>query len=143
MRSTKFLMATKNTGTRKIARMVPVIMPPATPVPIAFWLAEPGPVLTTSGSTPRTKAIEVMRIGRNRSFTELRIASIRPLPWRWSSSANSMMRMAFLVDSPTVVSRPTLKYTSFGSSRKVTAASAPRIPNGTTRITATGIVQLS
>ena len=41
-------------------------MPPITPVPIARWLAEPAPVASTSGSTPRMNAIEVMMIGRKR-----------------------------------------------------------------------------
>ncbi len=30
---------TKNTGTKKIARIVAEIIPPITPVPMAFWLA--------------------------------------------------------------------------------------------------------
>ena len=36
------------------------------PVPIAFWLPEPAPVLMASGSTPSPKASEVMRMGRSR-----------------------------------------------------------------------------
>ena len=60
---------TKNTGTKKIASKVAVIIPPITPVPMARWLAEPAPVDTTSGSTPRMKAIEVIRIGRKRRCT--------------------------------------------------------------------------
>ena len=37
-------------------------------MPIAFRLAEPAPVLTTRGMTPRMKANEVMRIGRSRKM---------------------------------------------------------------------------
>ena len=58
---------TKNSGTKKIARTVAVIMPPITPVPMAFWAPEPAPLLRASGSTPKMKAREVIRIGRSRS----------------------------------------------------------------------------
>jgi hypothetical protein len=43
-----------------------VIMPPITPVPMARWLAEPAPVASASGNTPRMKAIEVITMGRKR-----------------------------------------------------------------------------
>ena len=42
-------------------------MPPITPVPIEWRLAEPAPVQIASGSTPRMKASDVMMIGRKRS----------------------------------------------------------------------------
>ena len=54
-----------------------------------------------------------------------------------------MIKIAFFVESPMVVSSPTLKYTSFGRSRHVAASNAPSTPSGTTRITANGIDQLS
>ena len=43
----------------------PASMPPITPVPMAFWLPEPAPLAMASGSTPRMKASEVIRIGRS------------------------------------------------------------------------------
>ena len=105
---------TKNTGTKKTASTVAVIIPPITPVPIARWLAEPAPDETTSGSTPRMKAIEVIRIGRKRRCTASSVASIRSLPCACRSLANSMIRIAFFADRPMTVIRPTLKKTSFG-----------------------------
>ena len=50
-----------------MATKVAASMPPMTPVPIEWRLAEPAPVLMASGSTPRMKASEVMTIGRKRS----------------------------------------------------------------------------
>ena len=73
-------MTTKNTGTKKMPSTVAEIMPPSTPVPIAFWLPEPAPVLVASGSTPRPKASEVIRIGRKRIFAADKVASNRPSP---------------------------------------------------------------
>ncbi len=58
-----------------IAINVEAIMPPNTTVPIDCWLAAPAPSAVTSGSTPRMKAKEVMRMGRNRR----RVASIRSI----------------------------------------------------------------
>ena len=51
--------------------------------------------------------------------------------------------MAFLEARPTVVIRPTWKYTSFASPRDQVAKSAPSTPKGTASITDTGTVQLS
>ncbi len=51
--------------------------------------------------------------------------------------------MAFLLDRPMMAMRPTLKYTSLGRPRSVTASTAPKTPSGTTSITANGIDQLS
>src|SRR6202041_2580980 len=45
-------VATKNTGTKKMANSVADSMPPRTPVPIAFWPPEPAPLEIASGSTP-------------------------------------------------------------------------------------------
>jgi hypothetical protein len=46
-----------------------------TPVPIARWLAEPAPLASTSGNTPRMKAIEVMMMGRKRRWAASSTAS--------------------------------------------------------------------
>ena len=104
---------TKNTGTKNTASAVPVIMPPSTPVPMARWLAEPAPVASTSGSTPRPKASEVITIGRKRRCAAASADSITPLPCACRSFANSMIRIAFFADRPMIVIRPTWKYTSF------------------------------
>ncbi|MCY1371572.1 hypothetical protein D9M69_587220 [compost metagenome] len=70
-------------------------------------------------------------------------ASLRLRPCSCSSLANSTIRMAFFAARPMVVSKPTWKYTSLDSPRMLVAARAPRMPSGTTSITAIGIDQLS
>ncbi len=128
----------------KIARKVAVSIPPITPVPIACWLAEPAPLLIASGSTPRMKASEVIRIGRRRSRAASSAASTGPIfSPTCSSRANSTIRIAFFADRPMVVSRPTWKNTSLSRPRSVAASSAPITPSGTTSITENGIDQLS
>ena len=59
---------TKNSGTKKIARKVAVKVPPTTARPMAFWPPAPAPVAIARGSTPKTKAKLVIRIGRSRSL---------------------------------------------------------------------------
>ncbi|MNJ62938.1 hypothetical protein D3C77_587960 [compost metagenome] len=54
-----------------------------------------------------------------------------------------MIRMAFFADRPIRVIKPTLKNTSLGMPRKLTAITAPSTPNGTTSSTEVGIDQLS
>ena len=118
-------------------------MPPITPVPMARWAPELAPVAMASGSTPRMNANDVIRIGRKRRREASSVDSTRPLPSAYRSFANSTIRIAFLADRPMMVIRPTLKNTSFGMPRKVTASTAPITPSGTTSITDTGIDQLS
>ena len=45
----RVLINRKNTGTKNIASTVAVIMPPTTPVPMAFWLPAPAPCASASG----------------------------------------------------------------------------------------------
>ena len=54
-----------------------------------------------------------------------------------------MIRMAFFADRPMMVIRPIWKYTSAVRPRMYTPISTPSTPSGTTRITASGIDQLS
>src|SRR3546814_11494211 len=70
-----FFTATKNKGTKKIARTVAEIMPPTTLRPIAFCPPEPAPLATARGRTPKTKASDVMRIGRKRNRAAVTAAS--------------------------------------------------------------------
>ncbi|MNW02310.1 hypothetical protein D3C71_1980750 [compost metagenome] len=91
---------------------MPVMMPPSTPVPIARWLAELAPEASTSGTTPRPKASEVMMIGRKRRWAASIAASTTLLPWACRSLANSMIRIAFFAVKPMMVISPTWKYTS-------------------------------
>ena len=130
-------------GTNSTASSVPTMMPPITPVPMARWLAAPAPLAMASGSTPSVKASEVMMIGRKRRCAAASADCKALLPWACKSLANSMIRMAFLADSPMMVMRPTWKYTSLDMPRPVMASSTPSTPSGTTRMTASGIDQLS
>src|SRR5215212_1555917 len=69
--------------------------------------ADRAPVETTSGSTPRMNAIDVIRIGRKRKCTASSVACTRSLPCACRSFANSMIRIAFFADRPITVIRPT------------------------------------
>ena len=60
--------------------VVEAIMPPITPMPMAFCAAEPAPVAMASGVTPRMKASDVMMIGRRRMRAACSAASIKPSP---------------------------------------------------------------
>ena len=46
-------------GTNKVATKVDINIPPIKPVPIAWRLAAPAPVLVAKGTTPSVKAREV------------------------------------------------------------------------------------
>ena len=71
---------TKKSGMKRIARNVPLSMPPKTLVPMATWAPAPAPVAIARGSTPNPKAIEVMTIGRSRTFAAKRVASTSSIP---------------------------------------------------------------
>ena len=134
---------TKKIGTKNTARKVPTTMPEITPVPMARWLAELAPEAMASGTTPKMKASEVMTIGRKRRWAAASADSMTPLPCACRSLANSMIKMAFLADKPMMVISPTWKYTSFVMPRRVIPSSTPSTPRGTTRMTDSGIDQLS
>ena len=54
---------TKKLGTKRTARQVEAIMPVKTVMPIDLRALEPAPVASTSGTTPRMNANDVIRIG--------------------------------------------------------------------------------
>src|SRR4029450_5807232 len=60
-------ITTKNAGTNSTARQVEAIMPENTVMPIDLRALAPAPVASTSGTTPRMKANDVIRIGRDRA----------------------------------------------------------------------------
>ena len=62
-----------------MATKVATSMPPTTPVPIERRAPAPAPVDSISGSTPSTKASEVMTIGRKRRRAALSAASVGAL----------------------------------------------------------------
>ena len=82
-------------------------------------------------------------MGRRRRRAAVTAASISVRPSACNWRANSTMRMAFLADRPMMVIMPTLKKTSLGISRSITAATVPSNPSGTTSITDSGMDQLS
>jgi len=66
-------------------------------------------VAMASGKVPKKNASEVMITGRNRILTAASVASTSPSPCRRCSLMNWMIRMAFLVESPSVVRNPIWK----------------------------------
>jgi multidrug efflux pump len=100
-------------------------------VPIARRLLAPGPEAIASGTQPRPKASEVMTMARIRARAASSAASSTDIPARTCSIATSQIRMAFFADSPTSVTRPTWKYTSFSSPRTQVSSIAPSTAIGT------------
>src|ERR1700687_2802245 len=94
-------------------RLVAAIMPPNTVVPTETRPAAPAPRATTSGTTPRMNASEVIRMGRSRMRAASMAASTMLIPFSRSCSANSTIKIAFLLDSPINITRPIWQYTSF------------------------------
>jgi len=119
------------------------IMPENTVIPSDQRSSAPAPRASTSGRTPRMKASEVMRIGRNRSRLASTVASASGFPSCMSCLANSTMRIAFLQASPTSTTNPIWVkiVTSMPAWRMPTSADRRHI--GTTRMTASGKAQLS
>src|SRR5215469_18847521 len=68
---------TTSDGTNRIARHVEAIMPLNTVMPIDLRALAPAPLAITSGTTPRIKANEVIRIGRSRAIAPSTAASIK------------------------------------------------------------------
>lgn len=91
------------------------IIPKKTPVPIAARLAEPGPVASTIGSIPSTKAREVIKMGRKRNWAAWMADCIKSPPRSTCTLANSTIRMAFFAANPTSITSPIWKYTSFSN----------------------------
>ena len=99
--------------------MVAVIMPPTTPVPIAFSDPDPAPLAIAKGNTPRMKASDVIMIGRSLSRAASAAASMRLLPSSKPCLANSMMRMAFFADKPIVTRSPTWEVDVIGEAAEI------------------------
>ena len=103
-----------------------------------------GALATISGTTPRMKANEVIRIGRRRSFTASSVASRRGRPASRFSLANSTIRIAFLLARPTSTTKPIcVKMLMSPPVRQATPVIELSMHIGTTRMTASGSAQLS
>ncbi len=85
----------KKIGTNTKARRVALIIPPNTPVPIAFWVSELAPLAKTKGITPHVNAKEVIKIGRKRNFAASTVALTKLIPSSRRALANSTIKMAF------------------------------------------------
>ena len=83
------------------------IMPENTAVPSAWRSSAPAPTAHTSGTTPKMKASDVIRIGRSRSRAASTAAAKRSRPWSSSCLANSTIRIAFLAARPISTMKPT------------------------------------
>ena len=82
-------------------------MPPNTTVPMACWLAAPAPCAFSRGTTPNMKANEVITMGRNRWRVASTAASTIDIPSSRNSRANSTTRIAFLLASAIISTKPT------------------------------------
>ena len=123
--------------------MVTPSMPLNTATPSATRISAPAPLASTSGTTPRMKAKEVIRIGRSRSLDASTVASKAVLPSSCSCLANSTIRMAFLLARPTSTTRPICvkMLLSIRASQMPAMAASKHI--GTIRMIAIGSDQLS
>jgi len=86
--------------------MVATLMPNTTAVPSTRRAPEPAPVAIASGTEPKMKAKEVIRIGRRRRRAPSIAASTSGLPRSYASLANSTIRMAFFAASPISITSP-------------------------------------
>ena len=136
-------MAKKNTGVRKTPKAVTPIMPANTAVPRVRRISAPAPPAMTSGTTPRMNATLVITIGRSRSLHASRVACHTLAPACRRDRAYSTIRMAFLLASPTSTTNPiwVKMFTSYPAHRQPSRADSRQ--SGTTRMTASGRVQLS
>ena len=100
-------MSTKNTGTKATASTVEASIPENTVTPIDLRADAPAPLAAIKGTTPRMKANEVIKMGRNLRRVPSSAAFSRLMPPdRNSSLATSTMRMAFLADIAISSTRP-------------------------------------
>ena len=128
---------------RNTARQVAASMPATTTVPRICREAAPAPWAIQSGTQPRMKANEVIRIGRRRSRAPSSAASARLRPFSDSALANSTIRMAFLAARPISTTSPICPKTSKSKCRSSSPRKAPKTATGTESSTLNGSDQLS
>lgn len=116
--------------------------PPSTPMPMGRRASAPAPEAGAGGGTPGLKAKVVIRIGRSRIREAVTMASSEGVPFSRRSCANATLRIAFRAASPMVVSRPTLKRTSFHWPKTWAVAGAPGISTVAESIAAKCAAQL-
>ena len=128
---------------KKIPNTVTPSIPENTAVPKACRISAPAPVPSTSGTTPRMKASDVIRIGRSRSFAASSTASAAVAPASCRCLANSTIRIAFLAARPIRTTRPICVKMLLSRPASQTPAIAAKRHIGTIRMIASGSAQLS
>ena len=118
-------------------------MPLNTAVPSVRRISAPAPTATTSGTTPRMKANDVIMIGRSRSCTASSVARRGSAPSSRRDFANSTIRIAFLQARPTSTMKPICVKMLMSWRATQTPAMEQSRHIGTTRMTASGSDQLS
>jgi hypothetical protein len=118
-------------------------MPLKTAVPSVRRISAPAPLESKRGTTPRMKAIDVITIGRSRSRQASMVASRTGMPFSRCTLANSTIRIAFLLASPTSTTKPIWVKMLMSMLAIHTPAIALKRHMGTTKITARGSDQLS
>ena len=79
--------------------MVEDSIPEKTVMPIDFLAAAPAPDEVMSGTTPRMKANEVIKIGLNRRLEASSAALTMSMPCWCNSRATSTIKIAFFAES--------------------------------------------
>src|SRR5262245_14689882 len=142
--SSKRRITTKNEGTNRTAKQVEAIIPLNTATPMDLRALAPAPVASTNGSTPRMKANDVIRIGRNRVRAASTAASRSGLPsCKCCSRATSTIRIAFFADSARSKTSPIWVYRLSATPRLLSARTGPTRESGTASSTENGRNQLS
>ena len=118
-------------------------MPAKTAMPIACRTSAPGPLASTSGTTPMMNATDVISTGRRRIRQASRIAVRRGAPSCSRCRANSTIRMAFLHASPARTRKLICVNTLLSPPVSQTPAIADSSVIGTIRMTDSGSDQLS
>ncbi len=102
------------------------------------------PVPSASGSAPRSAAIVVIKIGRNRRRHAWWTASWAPRPWlRSRSSATSITMMAFFFTIPINKMIPMIAMTDRSNPQRSSASSAPTPADGSVERIVNGWIRLS
>ncbi len=102
------------------------------------------PVPNASGKAPKSEAIVVIRIGRNRNSAARRIASSAgSLSLRSRSSAKSIIMIAFFITMPISSTMPIRPMMSNCVPVSMRASSAPSAADGSVDRIVTGWIKLS
>jgi hypothetical protein len=85
----------KKKGAKNNTNTVVAVMPPSTPIDIAFCAPDPGPDANAKGITPKINVIDVIKIGRSLCFAAITAESYAFMPSSKLVFANSIIKIAF------------------------------------------------